>query len=403
MRATYLVIFLSTCCVISGEGARLAILLNALHLHASPLLVGVLGSLFSALPALSSVAIGRWVDRIGTRVPMLLSSALMSAGCALAFLWRELATLFVVSIVVGTFANVFIVATLQMLGRDGRPGSRMRNFSILTTSNSLAMFVAPLLVGFGIDRAGFATTFLLLACFSLVSALIIGCGLVPGLGAPRTSHGERGASAASVSPSTDSGRKPTGRAIDLLHIPALRRAYGIAFATSTSILLFMFVVPLFGVQRALTASWIGTLLAAFSLTMAGVRILTPILTRALAPWRLIIGTLSASGVLLLLVPFLDHALVLLAISAFLGASLGLSSPIILSLLAEASPPERVGEVLGLRLTMVNMIMTGVPLVAGSVGAALGIAPVFWLISLLLLGGCYMARRQWHAVPSHRAG
>lgn len=400
---TYRYVLLNTCCIIAGEGMRLAIVLDALHAQASPFIVGVLGSLFSVIPALSSVASGRWVDRVGVGRPMLMAAGMMAAGAALAFVWRDLAALFVVSIVVGTFANLFFVATFQVLGSDEAPGARVRNFSILTTANSVGTFISPLLVGFGIDTFGYPATFLLLALLSLGPAVFIAFG---GLSDPRQAPSrDTGPQHGSTPPADDrpsQDERKQRSAFGLLRIPALRRLFGIAFATSASVLLYMFLVPLLGVQRGLSASWIGFLLSSFSLTMAVVRVFTPALARLLPPWQLILGALSASGAMLLLLPLTDNTYLLLAISLFLGASLGLSSPIILSQLSEVSPPGRVGEALGLRMTMVNLILTVVPLVAGTLGALLGIAPVFWIISLILLGSCTMARRQWHA-PRARPG
>jgi hypothetical protein len=52
-------------------------------------------------------------------------------------------------------------------------------------------------------------------------------------------------------------------------------------------------------------------------------------------------------------------------------------------------------VLGLRATMMNISQSAVPLVSGAIGAALGVAPVFWMVGATLLGGCYATRKQWH--------
>ncbi|MBM3347277.1 MAG: MFS transporter [Betaproteobacteria bacterium] len=398
VKSSHLYILLNTCCLIVGEGTRLAIMLNALHLQASPMVVGVLGSLFSVLPALTSVASGRWVDRTGAARPMLYSALIVAAGAAIAVAWRELAALFLVSLLVGTFANVFFVTTLQVLARDPAPGARVRNFSVLTTANSLGMFLSPLAVGAGIDRFGFATTFLVLALLGLAPALYIGLGGLRG----RTGAAGGRVAVSATEITADAGRGPSAGAtarrstFELLRIPPLRWVYSIAFACSTSILLYLFLIPLYGVQRGLSATWIGALMGSFSLSMAVVRLVAPLLALLVPPWQLILVALGASGLMLLALPFIVNVWILLPMGIVLGASLGLSSPIILSLLSEGAPPDRIGEVLGLRMTMVNAILTGVPLVAGSLGVLIGIAPVFWVISTLLIGSCIVARRQWHA-------
>jgi hypothetical protein len=66
---------------------------------------------------------------------------------------------------------------------------------------------------------------------------------------------------------------------------------------------------------------------------------------------------------------------------------------IMSLLYAASPAGRQGEAVGVRTTMMNASHTFLPLVFGTV-AALGMAPVFWSMSALLLSGAAFVR--WRA-------
>jgi hypothetical protein len=70
----------------------------------------------------------------------------------------------------------------------------------------------------------------------------------------------------------------------------------------------------------------------------------------------------------------------------LGLSLGCGQPLSLMLTYARSPPGRSGEVIGLRLTINNFTHVVVPLVFGSLGSLFGLAPVFWINSLLLVGG-----------------
>ena len=65
---------------------------------------------------------------------------------------------------------------------------------------------------------------------------------------------------------------------------------------------------------------------------------------------------------------------------------------VLSLLHAHSPPGRMGEAVGVRLTLVNSMSVAVPLALGAVGASVGIAPVFWSVAACLLTGGFLARR-----------
>ena len=94
---------------------------------------------------------------------------------------------------------------------------------------------------------------------------------------------------------------------------------------------------------------------------------------------------------------------LVTFALLLGLGHGLSAPMINTLLYEASPPDRVAEAVGLRMTASNAIQTTLPLVAGAIGAAVGIAPVFWGTALVLLGGGYVTRSQWHTPRDNTSG
>jgi hypothetical protein len=69
-----------------------------------------------------------------------------------------------------------------------------------------------------------------------------------------------------------------------------------------------------------------------------------------------------------------------------------------------SPPGRSGEAIGLRQTANKVTEVLVPLLFGSLGTALGIAPVFWMDALMLAVGGYIMNRDAGSVRNRaRAG
>jgi MprA protease rhombosortase-interaction domain-containing protein len=83
----------------------------------------------------------------------------------------------------------------------------------------------------------------------------------------------------------------------------------------------------------------------------------------------------------------------MALAFVLGIGLGMSQPIVMSLLFSAAPPDRVGEAVGLRTTALNFVQTTIPLAFGALGTALGVTPIFWAMALMLAGGMAFARRR----------
>src|SRR5215212_6051322 len=124
MKPLHFLLVLTTFNHLAFVGVRLAVLLYAAYLGASPAVVGLLAALFGLFAALTSVHVGRWIDRRGPRVPLLIASVVMVPGIALPFFWRDVAALFVVSIFVGAFHNIFHIGQQQMVGRYGKPEDR---------------------------------------------------------------------------------------------------------------------------------------------------------------------------------------------------------------------------------------------------------------------------------------
>ena len=65
---------------------------------------------------------------------------------------------------------------------------------------------------------------------------------------------------------------------------------------------------------------------------------------------------------------------------------------IMSLVMTHAPAGRGGEAVGVRTLLLNGSQTGIPLLFGALGAAFGMAPVFWVMALALLGGGYFLRK-----------
>jgi len=360
---------------------RLAVSLYAVHLQASMATVGVLMAIFGLLSALTSVGAGRWVDRIGPKKPMLWASAAMVAGAALAFVWRDLAALYVVSAVVGTLFNVFFIAYQPLLGRYGRSEDRIRNFSVGSTALSVSTFIAPLVTGFSIDHIGYAETFLLLSLLPLIPIAVIAMNKLPFPPvAPRPPAVAEGA--------------PQGGVLQLLRNRELRRIYAYALIANVTWNLFSFLMPLYCLQLRLNASSIGLVLGSYAVASIVSRATALPLSRVFAPWQLLIVSGCIAGACFVAFTLVNSFALLAAFSFVLGLGLGVANPMSQSLMYDAAPPSRVGEVMGLRITMGNTMQTIVPLASGAIGATLGMAPIFWALAVTQFSASWAIRHLW---------
>lgn len=373
--ALTLVVVLTILTHIAFAGGRVAVSLFALHLGASPFVVGVLGALFAALPMLFAVSTGRAIDRIGLRGPMLVGASIVAVGSALAYLWPVMASLYIVSTLVGSGLTLFHIAVSNATGAIGAPADRARNFTLLSLGFSTSGFLGPVVAGIAIDVLGHAPAFLLLAAFPLVAVLVLASGRAPLPSLPRVAH------------------KTERHLLDLLRTRSLRQVLLVSVLFSMAWDMFAFAVPIYGAGLGLAASTIGAILGAFAAATFAVRLVLPALARRVREWQLVTAALAIACVIFACFPLFERVPVLLALSFVLGLGLGMSQPMIMALLYAAAPSGRSGEAVGLRTSLVNFSQVSMPLFFGAMGFALGIAPVFWAMALALGGGFVFARRR----------
>ena len=91
-------------------------------------------------------------------------------------------------------------------------------------------------------------------------------------------------------------------------------------------------------------------------------------------------------------PFATGAGMLAMLSFTLGLGLGGGQPVMMSLLATRAPPGRMGEVAGLRMSLIQTMAVAAPLAFGALGTTLGLLPVFWGVGACLATGGVVARR-----------
>jgi predicted MFS family arabinose efflux permease len=131
---------------------------------------------------------------------------------------------------------------------------------------------------------------------------------------------------------------------------------------------------------------IGVLLgAAGVLGFAGALSVEP-LTRLMQPYWLLIVTVASTILFVAATPLISGIFVLLlAASALRGGAMGLSQPLMISILARAAGDKKQGKGAGLRTTANRLSSMLVPVVMGGVVEAFGIEASFYIIGAILIG------------------
>lgn len=365
------------------SGARVALSLSGLEMRASAFSIGLMLSFISLLPMFLSVPGGRWVDRVGLKRPMLGGTALLALGVAAPFVGWDLGALFFSAVAIGTGFMAFHIGMQKAAGElspgGGPPddATRRHNFSLLALGFSVSGFVGPMSAGVLIDTLGHRAAFGVLAGMAATSGL----GLLAWFARTRMPAMQKRLPDAAGE----------GGVADLLREPRLRRLYLAVALLSSAWDVHQFLVPIYGAQLGLSASLIGLVLGAFSAATFVVRTVLPLLARRVGEWPLILTALGTAATVYALYPFFPVLPAMLVLSFALGLGLGCAQPMVLSVLHKAAPSGRVGEAVGLRVTLISATQTFLPTLFGALGGLLGIGALFWGMALLVGAG---AGRIW---------
>ena len=363
---------------VAMKGSTVVLSLYALELGAGAATIGILVGLYAVFPALLSVTAGRLVDRRGYRVPLAGGALGFSAGLLVAWGWPTLSGLVASAILLGLSNVFFTVAMQSLVNRVGGDGARARNVSNFALAISIAQFAGPVMAGFAIDLLGHRHTYLLLALLPVGTlALLVWRRRELPVAASRL----RGADAVRQDAN---GVRPG--VLAMLALPALRPVFATSAVAVAAFDLYSFFMPIYGHSIGLSASGIGLVLGTFAAAAFVVRALMPSLVRAMGERRLLARSLWVAGAAYLVFPLVTDPFLLALVSAVLGLALGCGQPLTMMMCYDRSPPGRSGEALGVRFTIVNLTHLGIPVIFGAVGAAVGLAAVFWANGSLLAAG-----------------
>lgn len=358
------------------NGVRMSAPLQGLQQGLNATWLGVLMALFAVFPVMLALPAGRFADRLGYHRPVYLALLLSFIGALVGAVSGALWALAVSAALVGAGSSIGMIALQRTAGRlAGSASDRLRIFSWIALAPSIANFVGPMLAGVLIDHVGFRAAFAALAVLPLLT-------LVAAWQVPRE---------VIVLPTRVAG-VPATRAWDLLASADFRRLLFINWLIAASWDAHSFALPILGHERALSASAIGMVLAAYAIASALVRLLIPVFAERLSP-RVMMGVaLIMTAGMFGIYPLLHSAWAMAACAAILGLGLGVIQPSVMSTLHQVTPNARIGEALGLRSTFVHLSTLVMPLGFGLVGAAVGVGPVFWLTGVALSAGAWQAWR-----------
>lgn len=364
------------CLHASMAGFRMAAPLLALRQGVSEAGVGLLLALFALTQVFLALPAGRYADRHGLRRPLGVAVVVACLAVWAAWIWPVYGVLCLGALMLGGATGAASIALQRHVGRAAEGGPALRKvFSWLAIGPAVSNFIGPFVAGLLIDAGGFRWAFAFLAVLPLLTWWWV--RQAPELPEPVA---------------VDGPPASAQRTWDLLAQPDLRRLLWVNWVLAACWDVHTFVVPVLGHERGLSASVIGTILGSFAVAAAGIRLVLPLLAERLREWQVLVVAMVCAAALLAVYPWAQAPWAMGTLSVLLGLALGSVQPMIMSMLHQATPPERLGEGLALRLMAINASSVAMPLAFGALGSVVGVQLVFWAVAIAVGASARVATR-----------
>ncbi len=336
--------------------------------------VGMLLSLFAVAPIALSLWAGRLADRHGLHRPVGMGVLLAFVGAVLALVIPHLWAIATGCLLCGGAVAMAGVAMQREAGLMAQePGELKKIFSWMALGPALSNALSPIIAGLLIDHVGMSAGFAFAALLPLLAWAL--ARKVP-RNPPKVY--------------TKSFRERA--AWDLFRLPAYRRLLIVNLALSAGWDAHSFVVPVVGHARGLSAASIGLVLGSFAVAATLVRLAIVRFADDIDEAKALRAAMALAMLTFIAYAWLPGTLGLVAGSALLGVALGSVQPMVLAMLHRATPHERHGQALGLRMLTLNGATVGMPVGFGMLAAATALAAPMWLMAGLLLLAQLPARK-----------
>lgn len=365
--------------------SRVISTLYVLHLQQPAWSVGLVLSLYAAIPALLAIHVGKWLDVAGTKIPFFLCAILMGTGCLLPIAIDASFSVYAVYLLCMFVGTGFLFAQIcgqGIIGYLATNKNRATAFTYQSMVFSLSGSIGPVIAGYLIDKGsfkwGYAVSLFLIALATLLF-LLFSRRLPKSFNDSKTQSTEK------------------RKTFDLFRLPDVKNILLASSLVSMAWDLQAFMIPLYGTEIGLDAIKIGWLLSTFSVSTFAIRAVMPFLSNHFTEWKIICFVLLSAGLVFMIFPLTTNLILLFLLCIWLGSSLGASQPNVMSLLHQTSPAGRLGELIGIRTMLLNSCHSVLPLIFGFGGTVFGAAAAFWTCGSLLIGSNFYLKQNLNSI------
>ena len=139
--------------------SRVISTLYALNYGQPAWMVGVILSTYAAIPALISIHVGKFIDKIGVRIPITVSFLMISAACLMPILFPYekfgFWPIIVTSLLAGTGFVFTLISGQGLIGHLSNNKNRATAFTYQSIAFSISGSTGPVVAGYLIDHGSY--------------------------------------------------------------------------------------------------------------------------------------------------------------------------------------------------------------------------------------------------------
>ncbi|QBP42710.1 MFS transporter [Paenisporosarcina antarctica] len=369
IKEKYLILISTSIFMFAIAGSRPLISLYSTELGANIAEVGLITSLFSLLSLFLAIPLGRSIDKVNVKTPLYLCLGLCSISLIIPFVLGNIIGICISQILAGVAQMTFVISIQSYAGGMKDRKTQEYYIAIFSIGVAIGSFVGPLVSGLLSQSLDYATVM-----FYLGMTVIFAFPFIYYLlGYSRTIKDEI----------KDNKIKDT---FDLLNNHALRKAILISALLLLGKDIYISFFPLLAQSKGISNAMIGLIISVNAAAGIFIRMVTPLLLQQFKSSIIITTALVIGGCSYILNPLADNFFILLFVSFILGLCLGVGQPLSISNTIRALPAARIGEGLGLRLSINKLTQVVAPVVLGGVSNLYGIFSVFYITGFIIFFG-----------------
>ena len=354
----------------------------AVYLDMSPGIIGVLLGIRHLPGLLFAIHGGVLLDRLGARPVMIVFAAIAVVVPLLFPIMPWVWAMLVLQMVWG-FATTMTWMGAQTSVSQLMRGST-RHAGRLSVSVRIGMLVGPPLAGWGWDVWGPWGGFIAISVWAL--GLLVSCMTIPTIDSDERPPARRFRASDLIPRRADyisALRMMTVPAIGIcVYLSAVRIAsYGVQ---ESFYIVYLKEIGMSGENIGFLAGTAHSLLGAVGALMLT---FAPRIRSVRRQLYLFLITLSIAVVLISITPLFRDFWPLFAAIALRGLMLGFNQPLMISVMAAASPPDVQGQTVGLRTTANRAASTVIPVAMGLMIEVIGLHASFYLMGVLMMATC----------------